>query len=292
MGQNIELREQIGVLSADMTLYHCVGSDGLSYWVKSKLNPNDRLAALLAREVKNDIGDMLDCVVSGIRLLQINEKRALQLPALNDTLSFQSALENASEFNKRLLLARSLATFVQELHNNDVVAGGLDPNSLFYYPEKDKFVTINSWNLATDGEHSPGLISDLQDYSNLVSISPEATGRTGRKPDKSSDLYSLGVLLYKVFTGEYPFDNDDPVALVHAHIARAHEFDPGLAYSIPEVILAIIDKLLDKEPEKRYPDIESLVRDLNEVISQLLETGGIRSFPIAKKKRKLAYYIS
>lgn len=50
-------------------------------------------------------------------------------------------------------------------------------------------------------------------------ISPERTGRTRYKVDQRSDLYSLGVILYEIFSGELPFTTKDVSELVHCHIA-------------------------------------------------------------------------
>ncbi|OQY53795.1 MAG: hypothetical protein B6245_22315, partial [Desulfobacteraceae bacterium 4572_88] len=54
----------------------------------------------------------------------------------------------------------------------------------------------------------------------LAYISPEQTGRMNRPTDYRSDFYSLGVTLYELFTGHLPFEADDPMKLVHAHIAK------------------------------------------------------------------------
>ena len=57
----------------------------------------------------------------------------------------------------------------------------------------------------------------------LAYISPEQTGWMNRDVDSRSDLYSLGVALYELLTGSLPFSHEDPLELVHAHIARKAE---------------------------------------------------------------------
>lgn len=52
----------------------------------------------------------------------------------------------------------------------------------------------------------------------LCYAAPEQTGRMNRVGDKRSDLYSLGAILYELFTGRPPFEVTDPLELVHAHV--------------------------------------------------------------------------
>lgn len=283
MGENIELSEQIGSLSADIKLFTAVDSNDVRYWVKYKLKSSERMNNLLFREVASELSNGMDSIHSAISLRDDGEACMAIYPPLQDYISFYDALKLATSQEQRLQLARALVSFLDSLHSKNIVAGVLDPDSLYYHHQNDKFITISSWNMAEDGTHSQILIHDLQDFSNLVSISPEATGRTGRQPDKYSDLYSVGVLLYKLFIGHYPFEEDDPISLVHAHIAKTPEFDPGLTWTIPEVVLALIERLLEKEPEHRYPDTESLLKDIDECIAQLKTEGTIRSFPLAKR---------
>jgi serine/threonine protein kinase len=54
----------------------------------------------------------------------------------------------------------------------------------------------------------------------LAYMAPEQTGRMNRSMDARSDLYSMGVTLYEIFTGALPFSAGDPLGWVHCHIAR------------------------------------------------------------------------
>ena len=65
----------------------------------------------------------------------------------------------------------------------------------------------------------------------LAYISPEQSGRMNRLVDYRSDLYSLGITLYELFTGHLPFQADDALEMIHHHIARQpaapHELNAG-----------------------------------------------------------------
>jgi len=61
----------------------------------------------------------------------------------------------------------------------------------------------------------------------LAYMAPEQTGRMNRSIDSRSDLYSLGVSLYQIFTGTLPFNASDPMEWVHCHVARTAHCSQG-----------------------------------------------------------------
>ncbi|XYI04282.1 hypothetical protein ACMHYB_37580 [Sorangium sp. So ce1128] len=65
-------------------------------------------------------------------------------------------------------------------------------------------------------EYKQSLYSDAFMSDVLPYLSPEQTGRMNRSVDHRSDLYSLGVLFYRMLTGGLPFEASDPLELIHA----------------------------------------------------------------------------
>jgi eukaryotic-like serine/threonine-protein kinase len=94
-------------------------------------------------------------------------------------------------------------------------------------------------------------------------VSPEQA--MGEPVGPQSDLYSLGVVLYEMLTGEPPYDADSPLGVamkhVNGHMRPPQEVNP----SIPAGINAVTVRLLAKDPEDRYPDVASLLKDLERV---------------------------
>jgi predicted ATPase/class 3 adenylate cyclase len=117
----------------------------------------------------------------------------------------------------------------------------------------------------------------------LTHISPEQTGRINRFFDYRTDLYSLGVIYYELFTGRLPFTEVEPMALIHAHIARLPEPPAYLNKEIPEMVSSIIVKLLEKTPEERYRSARGIKNDLIECARRWKESREISLFPLGLK---------
>jgi len=106
-------------------------------------------------------------------------------------------------------------------------------------------------------------------------IAPEQAGRMGRGIDYRSDLYTLGATLYYAITGATLFDGNDPLALIHAHMARVPPAPQELRPDVPVALSRIVMKLLEKEPEERYQTARALEQDLLACREQLERTGRI-----------------
>jgi len=113
----------------------------------------------------------------------------------------------------------------------------------------------------------------------LAYMAPEQTGRMNRSTDARSDLYSVGVTLYEIFTGALPFAANDPLGWVHCHIAR-QPTPPGNRAAVPDPLPAILMKLLAKNPEERYQTASGLEADLRRCLEEWQSHGRIDPFPL------------
>ncbi|HNV49029.1 MAG TPA: AAA family ATPase, partial [Spirochaetota bacterium] len=109
-------------------------------------------------------------------------------------------------------------------------------------------------------------------------FSPESTGRINRVPDYTSDLYSLGVVLYELLAGVCPFASPRPADVIYGHIALIPTDPREHDASIPSSVAAILMKLLAKNSPDRYRTAEGLRLDLARCRSELRATGTISHF--------------
>lgn len=113
-------------------------------------------------------------------------------------------------------------------------------------------------------------------------ISPEQTGRTSHSIDQRSDLYSLGVTLYELWTGKPPFDSQDALELIHAHVARQpiplRQHRPELPTTLEDIVL----RLLAKSPDERYQTAAGLLADLERARTELASSGSVIPFSLGE----------
>ncbi|WP_244939406.1 AAA family ATPase [Azospirillum doebereinerae] len=110
-------------------------------------------------------------------------------------------------------------------------------------------------------------------------MAPEQSGRMNRPVDRRSDLYTLGVTLYELFTGALPFMAREPMEWIHCHLARPPIPPSDHSPDLPPAISDLLLRLLAKTAEERYQSAEGLGRDLAEALRLWETQGRIPSFP-------------
>jgi predicted ATPase len=114
----------------------------------------------------------------------------------------------------------------------------------------------------------------------LAYMAPEQTGRMNRCVDARSDLYSFGVTLYEMLTGELPFTASDPMEWVPSHIARRPLPPSERLATVPVQVSAIVMKLLAKTGEERYQTAAGVEGDLRRCLAEWESHGSIDPFPL------------
>ncbi|BAZ49510.1 two-component hybrid sensor and regulator [Nostoc sp. NIES-4103] len=180
-----------------------------------------------------------------------------------------------------LAIAIQLTDVIHSLHQNRVIHKDIKPANILIHPQT-KQIQLIDFSIAsllpkeTQEIKSPNVLEGTLAY-----ISPEQTGRMNRGIDYRSDFYSLGVTFYELLTGELPFICDDPMELVHCHIAKIPTA-LGNREEIPQVVSDIVMKLMAKNAEDRYQSALGLKHDLENCLYQLKDTGKITNFEIGQ----------
>lgn len=188
------------------------------------------------------------------------------------------------KFNLRTFLTTSadIAAALGNLHARGIIHGNIKPKSILIHPNTEE-LKITDFGISAllthenDEVYNPAFIQNT-----LIYMSPEQTGRMNRSVDYRTDLYSLGISLYEILTGLLPFKSQDPMELIHAHIAMMPKVPANLNSDIPAIISDIIMRLLAKNPETRYQNGFGLEADFKQCLKQLDEKKKIASFELGK----------
>src|ERR671919_347080 len=165
-------------------------------------------------------------------------------------------------------VALQMAEALRAAHERDVIHRDIKPQNILITGSGD--VKVTDFGIARAAASSTmtrtGHILGTAHY-----ISPEQA--MGEPVGPASDLYSLGVVLYEMLTGELPFDAETPLGIamkhVNGHLRQPKELNPA----VPDGINAITLRLLAKNPEDRYSSDAELIEDLERVCAGLDPSG-------------------
>lgn len=192
-------------------------------------------------------------------------------------------LMNSQKFtlSEFLCIAIQISQTLSEIHAASVIHKDITPANIVLNSETKQLKIIDFGISTVFTRENPTIKNPNVLEGTLAYLSPEQTGRMNRALDYSTDFYSLGATFYKLLTQRLPFETNDPLELVHCHIAKQpippHEANP----EIPRTVSNIIMKLLAKTSEERYQSALGLKADLEACLTQL-HLGQILEFPLAR----------
>jgi predicted ATPase/signal transduction histidine kinase/ActR/RegA family two-component response regulator len=213
-------------------------------------------------------------MVQGMPMLVLEDFGAESLARLHRKQRFS--------LERTLALAARVVDTLSEVHARGIVHGDINPANVLLDPINDvvKIADFGASKVLSGAPLAPEGRQRLE--VTLAYMSPEQTGRVSRPVDHRTDFYSLGVSLYELCTGRLPFTTDDPLQLVHSHLARqpapAHTIDAA----VPEAVSDILLKLMAKMPEDRYQNGRGCAHDLRECRRQLREHGHVERFVLGQ----------
>jgi predicted ATPase/transcriptional regulator with GAF, ATPase, and Fis domain len=182
------------------------------------------------------------------------------------------------DLTRFLRIAIGLATALGHVHRRGIIHKDIKPANVLVDDAGNVWLT--GFGIASQLPHEaqppapPEIIAGTLAY-----MAPEQTGRMNRSIDGRSDLYSLGVTLYQMFTGQLPFAAADAMEWVHCHIARK-PVAPDRIANLPAQPSTIIMRLLAKNAEERYQTAAGLETDLQRCLAEWETQGFIDPFPL------------
>lgn len=198
--------------------------------------------------------------------------------------SLQKYIQQQSlELAEVLAIALQLADILHDLSQHRVVHKDIKPANILIHPES-KQIKLIDFSIASLLPKETQEIQSLNILEGtLAYLAPEQTGRMNRGIDYRTDFYNLGATLYQLLTGTLPFASDDPLELMHCHIAKIPVPVNQIKTHIPAMVAAIVSKLMAKNAEDRYQSAMGLKHDLEQCLTQWKNIGEIAEFELGMR---------
>jgi serine/threonine protein kinase/ligand-binding sensor domain-containing protein len=147
-------------------------------------------------------------------------------------------------------------------HEQGVIHRDLKPSNVLVDPRGQAFLT--DFGLAKMVEGDSNLTGSLI-VGTPAYMAPEQ-GK-GQPADKRSDIYSMGIILYEMVTGQTPFEAETPMAVIIKHMTEALPLPSQVNPQLPPAVERVILKALAKEPDDRYQNVTDMIKALQEAVT-------------------------
>nr|MBP9651264.1 serine/threonine protein kinase [Syntrophaceae bacterium] len=153
-------------------------------------------------------------------------------------------------------IVSSVASALDYAHANGIVHRDIKPANIMILTNGEvKVADFGIARVMATSKTQTGVVLGTPSY-----MSPEQIA--GKKVDGRSDLFSLGVVLYELISGEKPFNGDSIATLMYNITTTAPQAIQELSPAIPDAMAGIVEKLLAKDVEARYQTGKALADDL------------------------------
>ncbi len=237
--------------------------------------PSPAQLAALRREYQILTSLSLDGVARPLELVTYRDRVALVLEDAGGVPLKTLIAAGPLPVSTALAIGARLAGVLGELHGRGIIHKDVNPNNVLIDPPSLR-LTLTDFGIASRlaSEQQPPTHPHLLEGT-IAYMSPEQTGRMNRDVDYRTDLYSLGATLYEMLTGRLPFDSQDPLELIHGHIARLPESPAARRPELPDAVCRAVLRLLEKMPEARYQSAQGAHSDLARFAAEWETTGTV-----------------
>lgn len=146
---------------------------------------------------------------------------------------------------------------LQHAHSRGIVHRDIKPQNIMMFT--DGTIKVMDFGIAKFAREQGKTATD-QAIGTVHYISPEQA--RGDVTDAKSDVYSVGVMLYEMLTGQKPFDTDNPVTIAVMHMQSQAALPRSINPDIPVALEQIIMHAMEKDPEDRYQSAIEMMRDI------------------------------
>ena len=145
-------------------------------------------------------------------------------------------------------------------HSQDIVHRDIKPANIFFTKGRCK---IGDFGLGRAIADDVSLTKEGTVLGTPAYIAPEQI--QGQKPTSACDQYATGVLFYELLTGERPFTSNDSLALLMQQLQQTPPSPKDLRPDLDDRLVAIVLRMLEKDPEARFPSMQDCLNALKEL---------------------------
>ncbi|HEY6835032.1 MAG TPA: Stk1 family PASTA domain-containing Ser/Thr kinase [Gaiellaceae bacterium] len=165
-------------------------------------------------------------------------------------------VKTAVEYARQILAAVGFA------HRHGIVHRDIKPHNVLVAGDEGR-LKVTDFGIARSGA------SQMTEVGSIIGtaqyLSPEQA--RGAPVDQTSDLYSVGVVLYELLTGQVPFTGDTPLEIAMKHLSEVPKPPSELRPEVPHDLDLVVLRALAKDPADRYQTAEEMDKDLERVLA-------------------------
>lgn len=147
---------------------------------------------------------------------------------------------------------------LQHAHDKGIVHRDIKPQNIMLFA--DGTIKVMDFGIARFSRVDGKTLSD-KTIGSVHYISPEQA--RGDMTDERSDIYSVGVMLYEMLTGQKPYDGDNPVSIALKHMEEDPKAPREIVPAIPEALEEIVLHAMERDPAKRYQSAAEMIKDID-----------------------------
>jgi eukaryotic-like serine/threonine-protein kinase len=164
----------------------------------------------------------------------------------------------AIDYTRQILAALRFA------HRHGVIHRDIKPHNILV--DSEGRVKVTDFGIAR-AEQAGASAQQMTEAGSIIGtaqyLSPEQA--RGTRVDKTSDLYSLGIMLYELLTGTVPFSGETPVEIAMKHLSAIPDPPSERRHEVPHALDMVVLRALAKDPRDRYQSAEEMDADLERV---------------------------
>ena len=161
-------------------------------------------------------------------------------------------------------IAAQVTAALKQAHENNIVHCDIKPHNILLGRDGNAKVTDFGIARAVSSQTTTQVAGVL---GSVQYLSPEQA--RGYGVDAQSDIYSLGVVLYEMLSGEPPFDGPSAISIAMKHLQEEPRPLAELAPTTPLALITLVEKAMAKKPQERFATAQSMSQSLEALIRQL-----------------------